>query len=57
MVELTQEQNKAVDIIEKLVDTDYDFTNLMIPLIYNFDSVKDYIINNYSDVLNDDGED
>lgn len=53
VLELNKEQSKAVDIVERLIDVDYNLVNLFIPLVFNFDGVADYIIANYSDVLED----
>ena len=53
VLELNREQNKAVDIVEKLIEIDYNLIDLFIPLIFNNQGVKDYILANYSDVLED----
>lgn len=51
VLELNYKQSKAVDIIERLIDMDSDLVNIFIPIVFNFDGVADYIIANYSDVL------
>ena len=51
VLELNYKQSKAVDIIEKLIEVDADLVNIFIPIIFNFDGVDEYIITNYSDVL------
>lgn len=56
VLELNREQNKAVDIVERLIDMDSDLVNIFIPIISNFDGVAEYIVANYSDVLEDDPE-
>ena len=56
VLELNREQNKAVDIVERLIDMDSDLVNIFIPIIFNFDGVAEYIVANYSDVLEDDPE-
>lgn len=51
MAQLNEEQSKAIDIVEKLQDTDFDFVDLFVPLVFNIDGVSDYILANYGDVL------
>ena len=51
VLELNYTQSKAVDIIERLIDMDSDLVNIFIPIVFNFDGVADYIVANYSDVL------
>ena len=56
VLELNYTQSKAVDIVERLIDMDSDLVNIFIPIIFNFDGVAEYIVANYSDVLEDDPE-
>ena len=51
MAQLNEEQSKAIDIVEKLQDTDFDFVDLFVPLVFNIAGVSDYILANYGDVL------
>lgn len=44
-------QNEACDIIERLNDMDYDFTDMLIVLIYNYNDVAEHILNNYGECL------
>ncbi len=51
VLQLNKDQSKAIDIVEKLIEVDYNLVDLFIPLVFNYDGVADYIIANYSDVL------